>query len=177
MLPTRFDESLERAFQANSEQTAQRILRAHDAFNRIAPVTTQSVKNYMRLETATDRAHILADILAMDLNGDAVITRAEFDVLRGLPNGYKKSARLGDLFGHDDNRDGYISLGEAFAFAEHMAADRAEMKLPSIGSYLMLFDLNADETVSRAEAVKALREYFTDIQSAEPSSERKPSLR
>ena len=58
-----------------------------------------------------------------------------------------------------------------------MAADRAEMKLPSIGSYLMLFDLNADETVSRAEAVKALREYFTDIQSAEPSSERKPSLR
>ena len=89
MLPTRFDESLERAFQANSEQTAQRILRAHDAFNRIAPVTTQSVKNYMRLETATDRAHILADILAMDLNGDAVITRAEFDVLRGLPNGYK----------------------------------------------------------------------------------------
>ena len=177
VLPTRFDESLERAFQANPEQTAQRILRAHDGFSRVGPVTPQSVKNYLRLEASTDRANIMADILAIDLNGDEVITRAEYGVLSKLPNGFKKSARLDDLFAYDENLDGYISLNEAFDFAEHMAAARARRDLRPIGSYLMLFDLNGDGTVLRPEVVKALRDYLTAFQNAEPSLKRKPSLR
>ena len=176
-LPTHFDENLERAFQANPEQTAQRILRAHDGFSRVGPVTTKSVKDYLRLEAATDRARILTDILAIDLNGDQLITRAEFDVLSNLPNGYRRFVRLDGLFGYDENLDGYISLSESFDFATHRAAAPAKTQMQPLGSYLMLFDLNADGRVMRAEVVKALKAYLTDIQNNQPPLKRPPGLR
>ena len=176
-LPTHFDENLERAFQANPEQTAQRILRAHDGFSRLGPVTTKSVKDYMRLEAATDRARIMTDILAIDLNGDQLITRAEFDVLSNLPNGYRRFVRLDGLFGYDENLDGYISLSESFDFATHRAAAPAKTQMQPLGSYLMLFDLNADGRVMRAEVVKALKAYLTDIQNNQPPLKRPPGLR
>ena len=176
-LPTHFDENLERAFQANPEQTAQRILRAHDGFSRVGPVTTKSVKDYMRLEAATDRARIMTDILAIDLNGDQLITRAEFDVLSNLPNGYRRFVRLDGLFGYDENLDGYISLSESFDFATHRAAAPAKTQMQPLGSYLMLFDLNADGRVMRAEVVKALKAYLTDIQNNQPPLKRPPGLR
>ena len=175
-LPTNFGESLERAFQVNPEQTATRILRAHDAFSRVGPVTTQSVKDYARLERSTDRARIVTDILAADLNADQLITRAEFAVLPQLPNGYKKAVRLDGLFEHDENRDGYISLHEAFAFAGHLNAARIEGDMHPIGTYLMLFDLNADGTVVRAEVIKALRDYLSNTNKTAQGLRGKQSL-
>ncbi len=158
-LPQRFDDSLEKAFQRNPKQTAQRILRAHDGFSRAGPVTTESVKNYIHLEAAAARAQFLSDIMASDLNGDSLITPAEFAVLPRLPNGYKKARRLDGLFSHDKNQDGYISLAEAYDFASALKAARMKSDIAPIGSYLMLFDLNADGTVLRAEMTKALRDY------------------
>ena len=175
-LPTAFGESLERAFEVNPEQTATRILRAHDAFSRIGPVTTQSVKNYTRLERSSDRARIITDILAADLNGDQLITRSEFAVLPELPNGYKKAKRLDGLFEHDANRDGYISLHEAFAFAGHLNAARVEGDMHPIGTYLMLFDLNADGTVVRGEVITALRDYLSNTNKSAQSLRGKQSL-
>lgn len=176
-LPSAFDESLELAFQANPEQTAKRILRAHDGFSRVGPVTTQSVKDYMRLERSADRARIVTDILAIDLNGDQMITRAEFDVLPTLPNGYKKAARLSGLFEHDKNNDTYISLSEALIFAEQLNTARFKNDIHPIGSYLMLFDLDADGRVMRAEVTLALRDYLKDIQKPNTALRGKQVLR
>jgi len=161
-LPTKFDESLELAFQANPEQTAKRILRAHDGFSRVGPVTTASVKDYIRLERAADRARNVSDILSVDLNGDQLVTPAEFEVLPGLPNGYKKAVRLGGLFNYDKNGDTVISLSEAMTFAQALNTARLKTDIAPIGSYLMLFDLNADGQVTRAEILKALREYVSE---------------
>ena len=176
-LPTSFGQSLELAFQANPEQTARRILRAHDGFSRVGPVTTKTVKDYLRLEASTHRARFFTDILAIDLNGDQLITPAEFDVLPTVPNGYKKAMRLDALFGYDENLDGYISVDEALEFAGYLSDLRAKTEMHPIGRYLMLFDLNGDGKVVRPEVVKALRDYLSDTRNTEPPLKRQARLR
>ena len=155
-LPTEFSQSYQLAFQANPQLTAQRFLSAYDGFAHYGPVTAESLKNHARLRAATERARGFTDILAMDLNEDGLIIRAEYDALTGLPNGTKKALRLAGLFSFDENQDGYISREEAYVFSQHLNTVRPKNTLRPIESYLMLFDLNGDEQVMRGEVVKAL---------------------
>ena len=161
-LPTEFSRSFQDSFQANPGLTAERFLQAFDGFAKYGPVTSQSVQDHSRLRASLERGQILGGILSIDLNGDGLITRKEYETLSGLPNGNKKFIRMAGLFDFDINQNGSINVEEAILFGENLNALRSQNNLFPIESYLMLFDINTDGEVLREEVVRALYAHLPE---------------
>jgi len=159
-LPSDLSVSLKASFEMNPELTAHHFLSTFDRFAKSGPVTRAIVSDYTRMQDALERGRLLGHILALDMNGDGHITRMEFETYSALPQGVNKRLRLEDLFLSDGNQDGHMSLNETLLYSRKLHARAATHEMRPIESYLMLFDVNGDEEVTRVEMKRRLFELF-----------------
>lgn len=150
-LPTTLSGSYHTAFVTAPRVTAVRFLDAYNDFAASGPVTRARVKDHARLRVSLERGQYLGHILAMDLDGDTQITSAEFEGALSLPGWANKSISVEGLFQSDDNRDGLISLHEAFAYSEVLRVQSASKSLKPIESFFLLSDANGDDIVTPNE--------------------------
>jgi len=159
-LPATLSESYKRAFFENPRVTALRFLEAYDDVSESGPVTEQRVKDLARLRAGFERGQLLGHIVAMDLNGNASITKTEADLALSLPGWSNKPITFAGLFEADENQDGRISMDEAVRYSHTLYEHAARPNMRPIGSYLMLADLNADGIVMRDEMKTYLSRFL-----------------
>jgi len=157
-LPMTLSESYQAAFEAAPQLTALRFLDAYDDFAASGPVTRARVEGHASLRAGMERGQFLGHILAMDLDGDAQITRLELDAALALPGWANKPPAIEQIFGSDDNQDGRISIDEALRFSDTLRAKSAAKILKPIESYFLMSDANGDEIVTRVEMKNYLYE-------------------
>ena len=167
-LPPALSASYEASFFERPEITAHHFLTAYDRFAEAGPVTRANVLDYSRMQEALERGRLLGHILALDMNGDGNITRPEFQVYSALPQGANKRLRLEDIFLSDENEDEVISLAEAILYSRELYARATAYEMRPIESYLMLFDVNGDGTVTRPEMKRHLFDLFPIREAEKP---------
>jgi len=155
-LPVELPDVYKISFETNSNVTADRFLMAYDNFALSGPVTVPRVLDFIRMQDGLERGRLLGYVLALDLNGDAYITRAEYERFSSFQKGPNKILGLDDLFIYDENQDDVISMREAILYSRTLHLRAATHDMRPIESYLMLFDVNADGEVTRSEMISRL---------------------
>jgi len=124
------------------------------------PVRQEKILNHARFHAATEKGQLVSHILAYDLDGNMEISRSEIEAAEAIPIRPHKALAAQPQLSADKNGDDVITLPEAMEFSRELYAKRSKRNLLPIESYLMLFDLNTDGTVTRTEMKVALKPYL-----------------
>ena len=158
-LPKALSQSYKTSFRNIAEATALRFLKAYDGFAETGPVTTARVLAHAKVQASLERGKLLTYVLAIDMNGDTKITRTEYEEFSKLPKWSSQLLRMDDLFQSDEDQDGVISLQEAVLYSRKLSARSSAHDMRPIESYFMLFDINQDGVVRRAEIQMSLAQF------------------
>ena len=175
VLPDDLAQAYKLSFKTNPDITAHRFLAAFDSFAATGDVTAPRVLDFTRMQDGLERGRLLGFVLALDLNGDAQVTHAEFERFSTFPKGPNKILGLDDLFQFDENQDQIISMREAILYSRTLHMRAATGDLRPIESYLMLFDVNSDGAVTRSEMKSRLFTLLPKPQT--PRADTQPALR